>query len=640
MPLRIKISQVGLPAGTPGVSRTDGLATGALVTLEDVEGTGNSSFHLLWGPPADTNSLASLAPSVDPDIWTFTPTAGLYDTFLIELREHGVPVERRIFGIRTPNQHLLIPALNERASRHASWDNDGTDEIELSENNAVDFPDTSLNAYAYAGWWRSLRELYAVVEAGTGGIADHAIALVKLELAPALSLIANPANASGDAQYVSATFPLQYFRSNAAGTALEWSDLSDHGSASILYNPATKKFERAAVTGVVTAGQNSNSSSFSAAAAKSALLNATNASAAPTYVAGSAAFQYLRVNSTNTGLEWATLAAQASTSLIYDGATNSFQRAALTGAVTSGQNSNATAFGSAAAKSVLANATNASAVPAFLAGSAAFQHLRVNGTNNGLEFATLSGYASATISYTSDTFVVNQTANYTWSGNHTFNGSHVLAERGAAPTVTAGQGAFWVQSTTPSTPQFVDDIGANWPLAPSVVASMAALQSQTASTTAINGTTFTVPGGSFRVGTLYEIEGYIVVRRGATATAANLNINLTLNGSVYATVSIPIFVTTNAALQILVRGYLLCLTTGSGGTFIGNLMLPNNVADLSTFNAANTLALLASSSNDAANVTTQNTANPLVIGCDAGMSAAVSALKFTWTACVIKRMQP
>src|SRR5688572_26906760 len=180
MTARIKISQAGLSAGVAGVSRTDGLATGALVTLEDVSGTGLSTFHLLWGPPEDTTAEASLAATVDPDVWTFSPTAACYGSYLIELRQDGVPVERRIFGVRTPANQLLIPALNERASRHASWVNDGPTQVELSENNAVDFPDANLNAVAYAGWWRSLRELYEVVELGTGSIANNALALIKL----------------------------------------------------------------------------------------------------------------------------------------------------------------------------------------------------------------------------------------------------------------------------------------------------------------------------------------------------------------------------------------------------------------------------------------------------------------------------
>lgn len=46
---------------------------------------------------------------------------------------------------------------------------------------------------------------------------------------------------------------------------------------------------------------------FEPVAAKTVFVNATNATAIPTFMAGSAAFQYLRVNSTNTGLEWAVL---------------------------------------------------------------------------------------------------------------------------------------------------------------------------------------------------------------------------------------------------------------------------------------------------------------------------------------------
>jgi hypothetical protein len=171
MPARIKIDQVGLPPGTPGVARTDGLDTGALVTLENVGSEGVTEFRLLWGPPDDTTARASLAPTVNPDIWTFSPSAGCYGTYLVELVENGVSLERRTFGIRTPSKRLLIPALNERGSREASWQNDGSDQIELSQNNAVDFDDVALNALNYAGWWRAEHELYrAVEEAGGGGL--------------------------------------------------------------------------------------------------------------------------------------------------------------------------------------------------------------------------------------------------------------------------------------------------------------------------------------------------------------------------------------------------------------------------------------------------------------------------------------
>jgi hypothetical protein len=100
--------------------------------------------------------------------------------------------------------------------------------------------------------------------------------------------------------------------------------------------------QRAALTGDVTAAQNVNTTAFRSFAAKSVLANATNAGAVPSDLAGSAAFQHLRVNSANNALEWATLSGYASTSIIYN--SNTFERAALTGAVASSQNSNATLF--------------------------------------------------------------------------------------------------------------------------------------------------------------------------------------------------------------------------------------------------------------------------------------------------------
>jgi hypothetical protein len=185
MSARIKIDQVGLPAGVAGVSRTDGLATGALVTLTNTDPLGVTTFRLLWGPEDDATAEASLAATVDPDVWTFSPDSLCYGSYRIELLEDGIPVERRIFGIRTPTNSLLIPALNELASRHASWANAGADQSELSENNATDFDDADLNALPYAGWWRSLIELYHLIESGTATIADHAIGYVKLPLAAA-----------------------------------------------------------------------------------------------------------------------------------------------------------------------------------------------------------------------------------------------------------------------------------------------------------------------------------------------------------------------------------------------------------------------------------------------------------------------
>lgn len=308
MSARIKIDQVGLPAGVAGLARTDGLQTGDIVTLTDVSGTGNSTFHLLWGPPDDPVAEASLAPTGDPNVWTFEPNSGSEGSYLIELRENGDPVERRVFGIRTAANGLLIPAFNERASRHAGWNNDGAAQAELSDNNAIDYAEASLNVTPYAGWWRSIAELYRVVEAGTGGIADHSLPLAKLDLAPSKAVIANPLAVAGDAQYLVGVAAFEYLRVNTANDGLEWATLAAQASTSILYDAPTNRFVRAAVTGVVTAPQNSNTSSFSAAAGKSVLINAANGSAVPAFVAGTAALQMLRVNAANNGLEWATLA--------------------------------------------------------------------------------------------------------------------------------------------------------------------------------------------------------------------------------------------------------------------------------------------------------------------------------------------
>lgn len=266
MPGQLKIDQVGLPAGVAGVSRTDGLATGALVTITIVGSEGVNEVVLLWGPPDDTTAEASLAVTGDPAVWTFSPTPGTYGTYLIRLLEDGLEVDERVFGVRTPNKGLLIPALNERASKTASWANDGADQVRISRNNAEDFDEAALNNHRYAGWWRSQHELYRVVDAlvsgataaaqyvlgaadaglpngrvatdsdeiepqlGTPGIISWAlktgsVVFSKLANLTGLSVLGRASNSAGVMAAITATSSRQALLSNSAGTAIGWRSL-------------------------------------------------------------------------------------------------------------------------------------------------------------------------------------------------------------------------------------------------------------------------------------------------------------------------------------------------------------------------------------------------------------------------------
>jgi hypothetical protein len=168
----LRIDQDGLPDGEAGKSRTDGLATGGLVTLTDTSVGGSTDFKLLWTPPGDTTAVPSLAATGDPKVWTFSPTASKYGSYLVELvRNAGLQSEtreRRIIAMRTPGRGLIIPALSERGRIGASLDEPGGEE--LVDNNAEDFADPALNALPFAAWWRAMHELIVAV--------DHADTLI------------------------------------------------------------------------------------------------------------------------------------------------------------------------------------------------------------------------------------------------------------------------------------------------------------------------------------------------------------------------------------------------------------------------------------------------------------------------------
>lgn len=172
----LQIDQTGRPAGVAGRARTDGLSTGALVTLTNT-GTGSTTRMVLHDVPlGDTTAVATLAPTGNPRVWTFSPTAGVFGTYLIELIEdEGLPTEkreRRVFGVRLQPSGLLIPALNERADEAASIINNGPGYIEESQDNANDYSVALLNQRRYSGWWRKFYELFRFVnDSAPGGSA-------------------------------------------------------------------------------------------------------------------------------------------------------------------------------------------------------------------------------------------------------------------------------------------------------------------------------------------------------------------------------------------------------------------------------------------------------------------------------------
>lgn len=175
MPAQMRIDQATLGAGTPGVSRTDGLDDGSLVTLTSLGGGTTHRFELLDFPDGDTTAEASLAPT-GPTVWTFTPTALVWGTYRIRLiTDEGLPTESRqtrILGVRLPNSGLLIPAWNEIADPNGSRINETATVVAASENNE---PSAEFAGGEPRGWYPALRALFLAVDGGGSQDIDIAI---------------------------------------------------------------------------------------------------------------------------------------------------------------------------------------------------------------------------------------------------------------------------------------------------------------------------------------------------------------------------------------------------------------------------------------------------------------------------------
>lgn len=166
MTATILIDQAGIPAGTADEARTDGLATGALVTLSSVGGALTHKFELLSVPTADGTAVASLIATGVPSVWTFSPdvaTPGNYRILLIT--DEGLPTEDRsirIFGIRTASLGLVIAAWNEVADPGANLENAGAQQIDRSENNE---PNVTFPGGSPEGWWPAWEEALLALDA-------------------------------------------------------------------------------------------------------------------------------------------------------------------------------------------------------------------------------------------------------------------------------------------------------------------------------------------------------------------------------------------------------------------------------------------------------------------------------------------
>lgn len=170
----IKFDQVGLtPPGVAGKTRSDGLSNGALVTITTSEA---GIVQFLWVPIDDSSAVSSLS-QTSPTTWTFTPSSNVYGTYRVKFTATSNPAATtiRLFVIRTPNRHLRIPALNERASPNANLINLSDAIVAASEFNEPGEGDAPFSSGDYTGWWSALAELFMAVEnlEVTGGTVEE-----------------------------------------------------------------------------------------------------------------------------------------------------------------------------------------------------------------------------------------------------------------------------------------------------------------------------------------------------------------------------------------------------------------------------------------------------------------------------------
>ena len=166
----IRITQVGLGAGTNDKARTDGLLTGGKVTVDSVGAGAVHDVQLLWIPDGDAGFAASFTQTL-PTQWTWDPTPGAPGTYIILLDVDG-ETSIRLLRMRTANLGLMVLGLNELGDPTGSLLNNGAAVIAASQDNENEI--ALLAALAdltptlipkpfltgnYGAWYRMLRDM-------------------------------------------------------------------------------------------------------------------------------------------------------------------------------------------------------------------------------------------------------------------------------------------------------------------------------------------------------------------------------------------------------------------------------------------------------------------------------------------------
>lgn len=164
MAATILFDQVGLPAGVPGRARSDGLDTGATVTITNASGQ-PCRVEFWWIPPDDT--VAALSQN-SPIQWEFDPEAARYGEYIIRMIEaEGTASETediKSFGVRLPVSGLLITGFNSKGDFDVNLASSATDKTNAALIAFQNEPLPDNGAINYVNWWQSQRELYAFVE--------------------------------------------------------------------------------------------------------------------------------------------------------------------------------------------------------------------------------------------------------------------------------------------------------------------------------------------------------------------------------------------------------------------------------------------------------------------------------------------